>query len=332
VGGHLNQLRLPPENPSAAAARRFVAAELAAEPQEVRDTATLLASELVTNAILHANTELEVSVTRSSGGLRIEVADDSENSPVVRQYSLEAATGRGLRLVEQVASSWGFERRGTGKAVWFELGAGRDGETESHGAPAVGLSPPDQDRSPGAEPIQRDEEGENPRDDLAHFSLLGLPLEVLSRISEHYDGLFREFRLIADLDRGRPEASVPTRLTQLIDDLGTRFSGFTRAQEELILQATAQGLGTIDLEYRLPIDAVPEIARLDALLDEADTYCAAGTELLTLAPSDETVAFRKWLLGEFVLQATGEAPLAWSDGAWARGARGALRVGREPSS
>jgi anti-sigma regulatory factor (Ser/Thr protein kinase) len=332
VEGHLNQLRLPPENPSAAAARRFVVAELAAEPQELRDTAALLASELVTNAILHANTELEVSVTRSSGGLRIEVTDESENSPVVRRYSLDASTGRGLRLVEQVASSWGFERRGSGKAVWFELGVFTEGEEESRGVSSMGLSPSGAERGPDREPNEREEAGDHPQVELARFSVVGLPLGVLSRTSEHYDGLFREFRLVADLERGRPEASVPTRLTQLIDDLGTRFSGFTGVQEELVSQATAQGLATIDLEYRLPADAVPAIARLDVLLDEADTYCAAGTELLTPAPSDETVAFRKWLLGQFLLQASGGAPVAWSDSPWARAAEGALSAGREPAS
>jgi anti-sigma regulatory factor (Ser/Thr protein kinase) len=326
VEGLLNQLRLPPENPSAAAARRFVVAELAAEPPHVRDAAALLASELVTNAILHANTELEVSVTRSSGALRIEVSDESERSPVLRQYGLEAATGRGLHLVERLASSWGFERRGSGKAVWFELEAARDGSDQ----PGEVAPPPAPDEGP--EPVDTHEDGAESPDELLQFSVLGLPLAVASRTSEHYDGLFREFRLIADGDRERQDGSVPARLVQLIDDLGIRFSGFTGAQEELMLQATAQGLEALDLEYGLPVDAVPELARLDALLDEADVYCAAGRDLLTLAPADEAVAFRKWILGEFTRQATGAAATTWAESPWVKAAGEAISGRREPTS
>jgi anti-sigma regulatory factor (Ser/Thr protein kinase) len=309
----LNQLRLPPESPSAAAARRFVVAELAAEPPDVRDAAALLASELVTNAVLHANTDFEVSVTRSPRTLRVEVSDESDRPPVLRNYGLEAATGRGLRLVDRLASSWGVERRGFGKSVWFELEAGTDPQGRSEPGLATSLHSASQLIDP--------ESGEYSAQELVPFAVLGLPLVVLSRTSEHYDGLFREFRLIADREKERATSSVPVRLIQLIDDLGSRFSGFTGTQEEQLRQATAEGRETVDLEYRLPADAVPELSRLDGLLDEADAYCAAGRDLLTLSPTGEAVAFRKWMLDEFVRQGSGAAPIAWEDSVWSRRAR-----------
>jgi anti-sigma regulatory factor (Ser/Thr protein kinase) len=304
----LSSLSLEPDNSSAGAARRFVAAELADEPAPVLEAATLLTSELVTNAILHANTAFEVAVILSPGTLRVEVSDRSTDIPVLRQYDLEAATGRGLRLVESIARSWGVEQRDEGKAVWFELAVtGEVGGLSLTVPPAVAS-----DRPP---PSTADTEPPSTAG-LLHFSILAFPLGVASRTSQHYDGLFREFRLIADRQREASAASVPVRLIDLIEDLGTRFSGFTGTQEERVRQATEDGLAEIDLEYVLPADIVPAVARFDALLDDADRYCAEGVDLLTLPPPEEAVAFRKWLLGEFTRQGAGLPALAWPASSW----------------
>jgi anti-sigma regulatory factor (Ser/Thr protein kinase) len=109
---------------SAASARRFVTETLGGWGcDDFAEAARLLVSELVTNAVLHARTDLEVVVTQSGAGVRVEVRDHNPTAPVVRRYEDEAMTGRGLALVDELAARWGVTRRPDGKAVWFELGA-----------------------------------------------------------------------------------------------------------------------------------------------------------------------------------------------------------------
>lgn len=117
---------------SAAVARRFVRATLRDwRRTDLEDVALLLVSELVTNVVLHARTPGEVVVALHRTGLRVEVHDRSDRLPVPKDYGPDAGTGRGLRLLGALSSSWGAEPTGAGKVVWFELsppandGAGR---------------------------------------------------------------------------------------------------------------------------------------------------------------------------------------------------------------
>ena len=100
---------LEPEPASVARARRLVAAALAAadHSEDVVDVATLLVSEVVTNSVLHAGTEIGLRCERRGGGVRIEVSDGSSMVPGVRHYDPDATTGRGLGLVSTLATSWG---------------------------------------------------------------------------------------------------------------------------------------------------------------------------------------------------------------------------------
>lgn len=113
---------LPAEPVSARQARRFVTRALSEIGlPELTEIALILVSELVTNAILHARSEVTLTVTRTSGGLRMEVGDRSSSAPSVRHYSAEATTGRGLVLVDSLADAWGSDIGPSGKTVWFEL-------------------------------------------------------------------------------------------------------------------------------------------------------------------------------------------------------------------
>ncbi len=85
------------------------------------ETAALLTSELVTNAVLHAGTGVTVTVCARDGIVRVEVADGSARVPTTPPYGGEAQTGRGLALVQRVATTWGVERQPGGKTVWFEV-------------------------------------------------------------------------------------------------------------------------------------------------------------------------------------------------------------------
>jgi anti-sigma regulatory factor (Ser/Thr protein kinase) len=113
---------LPPEPSSAGAARRFVVNALHRLGHEANsDVAELLVSELVTNAVLHARTSITVEITRRGEGIRVGIEDQSSRRPRQREYSDEAMTGRGLTLVEALATTWGTQATGTGKQIWFEL-------------------------------------------------------------------------------------------------------------------------------------------------------------------------------------------------------------------
>ncbi|MFJ9521231.1 ATP-binding protein [Kitasatospora sp. NPDC101801] len=91
---------------------------------ELADTAELLASELVTNALLHTERGAVLdAVLTPEQRLRIEVQDTTSRLPNRRTPSETATSGRGLLLVEALADDWGVQLRGDGKVTWFELGA-----------------------------------------------------------------------------------------------------------------------------------------------------------------------------------------------------------------
>lgn len=88
------------------------------------DTVALLVSEVVTNAVLHAHgPRISVRMLDRRGCLRVEVDDDSAERPTPRGGSGDAGAehGRGLVLVEGLASRWGVEARRGGKTSWFEI-------------------------------------------------------------------------------------------------------------------------------------------------------------------------------------------------------------------
>lgn len=114
---------LPRDPASARAARRFVHDALACvDAEDLEDTVTLLVSELVTNAVVHAGSEVEVLVRLTPAAVRVEVSDASDVSPVARLAGEEDTSGRGLGLVESLARRWGIDPSPAGgKTVWFEV-------------------------------------------------------------------------------------------------------------------------------------------------------------------------------------------------------------------
>jgi anti-sigma regulatory factor (Ser/Thr protein kinase) len=85
------------------------------------DVATLLTAELLSNAHEHARGPAVLDVSVDDRVLRVAVADDDPRIPEARAIDVEAERGRGLMLVEALASRWGAVRAGHGKSVWFEL-------------------------------------------------------------------------------------------------------------------------------------------------------------------------------------------------------------------
>jgi anti-sigma regulatory factor (Ser/Thr protein kinase) len=115
---------LEPAATSARRARRFVAQTLREwGDDDLVEAAELLVSELVTNAVLHAGSAVEVTVDgRWPGhGVRIEVQDASVAEPRLGGFDLDSVSGRGLAMVDAISARWGVDQVRTGKRVWFEL-------------------------------------------------------------------------------------------------------------------------------------------------------------------------------------------------------------------
>ena len=103
-------------------ARRFVADTLQSwEQSPVADTIVLLLSELVTNAIVHAESAPRVSVRLLPDRVHVEVTDDDPRVVQPLPPSPERASGRGLAIIESVAMGWGTALLPHGKVVWFDV-------------------------------------------------------------------------------------------------------------------------------------------------------------------------------------------------------------------
>ena len=115
---------LPGAPSSVGQARRFLAEQLNGRVDaDVADVATLLLSELVTNAVLHTSSSARVRLLIEDSGLLVAVEDAGETGPSRRPHDVDALCGRGLELVEGLADGYGVLRRPAGKSVWFILGA-----------------------------------------------------------------------------------------------------------------------------------------------------------------------------------------------------------------
>ncbi len=107
---------------SAGKARQFVVATLLGwDVEHLIDTASLLTSELVTNAVLYARSEIELRLAKEPDLIRFEVEDHGSGQPRPRHPAPEETSGRGLALVDTLSNAWGVTAVNSGKAVWFEL-------------------------------------------------------------------------------------------------------------------------------------------------------------------------------------------------------------------
>ncbi|OSP42202.1 MULTISPECIES: SpoIIE family protein phosphatase [unclassified Streptomyces] len=93
-------------------------------PDQV-DSAVLLLSEMLTNVLVHTDTDALLLAEVTGGGdgrrMRVEVTDAGDDLPHMRRPGELASSGRGLVLIELLAHTWGVDPRGRGKSIWFEL-------------------------------------------------------------------------------------------------------------------------------------------------------------------------------------------------------------------
>lgn len=130
--GMLGQIALPGEVTSVPQARRHVRDLLTVNGHAHTDDALLLLTELVTNAIRHSRSghpggRLVVSVAACDGTLHIDVTDagSTDHQPRLRlEVDADSDGGRGLWLVQEIASAWGWHEIPIGRVVWFQLAGG----------------------------------------------------------------------------------------------------------------------------------------------------------------------------------------------------------------
>lgn len=112
---------LPASTSSARLARDLVRRALAGFDDPVVEIAELLASELVTNAVAHANCAPVMRIDVTGQAVRVAVQDDAPGPVEAREVPHDAPNGRGLLLVDSLAASWGWAPTPEGKRVWFTL-------------------------------------------------------------------------------------------------------------------------------------------------------------------------------------------------------------------
>ncbi|MEC3993891.1 SpoIIE family protein phosphatase [Actinacidiphila sp. DG2A-62] len=119
-------------------ARRFVRELLARWGLPgVCDDLEVLVSEVVTNALIHAHSDVDLRLRDYPDRVRVEVRDSDPYPPVPTALldddagNLEAESGRGLLIVDALASAWGSSPAGRGKTTWFEVGVGGSGDGQA---------------------------------------------------------------------------------------------------------------------------------------------------------------------------------------------------------
>lgn len=157
----LGSLTIPGRPEQVSLARAFVARTLGTNQTGAdADAATLLTSEIVTNAIQHTKSGIDggtvaIVVIGVSRGVLVEIIDDgSAGTPVVKG-DLYAAEGHGLFLVQHLATQWGYLRDAAGTTVWFHLPAAYEPQ-QGTGQPGPAAEVPAQPHTfaPNTEPYR----------------------------------------------------------------------------------------------------------------------------------------------------------------------------------
>lgn len=117
-------LRLQPRVEAPAQARRHLEQTCPHLSPAVRSDAAIVLSEVVTNAVLHARTMITIAIECDEAAVAVAVTDNSSEAPRPRGHGDLDEGGRGLLLIEQLATCWGYDASsdGEGKVIWFRIG------------------------------------------------------------------------------------------------------------------------------------------------------------------------------------------------------------------
>lgn len=287
----VERLDLSAHASSATLARRFIR-QFAVHHKlrgEVVDQLVLVGCELVTNAVLHARTELRLTLELYPDRVRVAVEDQSSMPPARRKYRPEALTGRGLAMVQAVSRNWGADPAGAGKRIWADIERS-----------------PGQRRSAAAErPRSSPSRHRQPPDRRATRAVrfVGVPVKAYLELQQYNDALFREIELIGiALDvPGEPAAAEPDRLVALVERLRPMFRASSDEYREAVAAADARGEETVEIEVDVAPSLVTAARTYVDLLEEAETLSRSG-QLLTPPPPTYVSSLRRWFVDQLAAQ------------------------------
>ncbi|WP_157930502.1 SpoIIE family protein phosphatase [Glycomyces xiaoerkulensis] len=145
------RLRLPADDRSPAAARAAVRTVLTEGGMpELLDETLLLTTELATNGVVHAGTDINLTVAADSIGVRVTVTDYRAGGLEPADMAMPEVTaegGRGLLLVDRFASAWGTTHDVTGKSIWFRI------DRDADAPPRPARSGPAPEAEPSTGPV-----------------------------------------------------------------------------------------------------------------------------------------------------------------------------------
>jgi len=286
---------LPPQASSVREARRLVRrTALRHHPPEVAETAELLVSEIVTNALVHAAPPIAMAVHLIDDSLRVEVSDGSPYTPVRRHYATTSGTGRGLMLLDEMADEWGVTPDRDGKLIWFRLGAAAAADGAS-GAVVVSNTATDAEAT-------------------VEVQLVDVPLLLYAAWRQQVESLLREHLLASldpDLSPGastdplRAHAEASEVLALLAEHIPTPPMGEDPA--EVLTSAEDPSLSRAQVTLPVPLGYLARFRALDELLEDAVTRAETG-ELLTAPTQPELRSLRRWLCEQVQRQSRGADP------------------------
>ncbi len=255
----------------------------------------LLVSEVVTNALLHAGTDIELAAVLGEDGLRVEVGDGSPHLPSRRRYAATAGTGRGLLMLESMVDDWGVTRRPAGKVVWFRI-SGPDLDLED----PVELRGDHAGRSDGR------------RDNVA-VELRNMPLLLHAAWQEHAEALLREYLLASLDDEGADDPiQMHADATDAIAVLEEHIprTDVAMVADALMADALEPHVSAPLIRVPVPRASVSHFATLDRAIEAALDLSREGL-VLTPPTQPEVQAFRKWICRQVLSQASGARPEPW---------------------
>jgi PAS domain S-box-containing protein len=287
---------LPPRATSAGEARRLLSDCLRGigDPDSI-ESAQMAISEIVTNALVHAGTNMQLRVLLTGEALRVELTDGSPHLPHRRDYSINATTGRGLHVVSELVDRWGAHPLGDGKVVWFEIAETPTGGSADSGPPSP--LPADDDPSVVA---------------VVEVELLNMPLLMHAAWQEHAAALLRELLLInldEDFTAIESHAAASGALSALFEQVPP--PDLPREPESIMATATEPGVSAPQLILTLPQQALDGFRVLDDMLEQAVLLAERG-ELLSPPTQPEVQSMRHWICDQVRTQGGGAAPVPWA--------------------
>ena len=255
--------------------------------EDLVEPAVLVVSEIVTNALVHAGTAVQLRLWASEHALRVEVDDGAGHRPVRRRFAESAGTGRGLQLVDELADRWGTTLGAEGKTVWFEIGGPASERGEVGGGEA-------------SDPVTA-------ADGTTEVTLRGVPLLMHVAWQQHAASLLREYLLHVlgeDADILDKHAQASEAMNLLSQQLPVPV--LPDDADALMAEAIEPHVTADEVVLRLSPSSPAHFATLDDLLRKAIEEARAG-RFLSPPTQPEIDEMRAWICSEVVRQTSGIA-------------------------